>query len=314
MPKTSPVKQLELKPTTAPGEPHLSSYEQLKSSSKLHESVNTATNSAEAIDQLALVFAAYNETTERMNISHQQLKAEVARLRSELAQKNEQLERKSRMAALGEMATGMAHEIRNPLGGIQLYASLLERDLENQEEKLKWACKISKGVQSLDMIVSDILAFTNEQTCEKHPVNLLCLLNDVKDYVFPQLKENEIKLDLSGIDTSLSIDVDVNMMRRVFFNLILNAIDAVDDHGVIRICADSATNEPPYRTRIRVSDTGQGISPEVINKVFNPFFTTKGTGTGLGLAIVHRLIECQGGMITASNSEFGGAEFTLLLT
>ncbi|MCP4711568.1 MAG: hypothetical protein GY869_23360, partial [Planctomycetes bacterium] len=80
-------------------------------------------DSAEAIDQLASVFAAYNETTNRMRLAHQHLKDEVARLRSELQQKNEQLERQDRLAALGQMAAGIAHEIRNPLGGIQLYAS-----------------------------------------------------------------------------------------------------------------------------------------------------------------------------------------------
>ena len=272
-----------------------------------------AENTREAIDQLTSVFAAYNETTERMNLAYRQLQAEIARLRSELQQKNEQLQRKSRLAALGEMAAGMAHEIRNPLGGVQLYASLLERDLIDQKDKLKWARKISKGVQSLDLIVSDILAFTNEQSCNKTSVNLLDLLNEITDYVEPRIDNIDVQLDLSGVNPQLSVAIDVNMMQRVLLNLILNAVDAVEPKGRIFVRADACDDEPDYRMRIAVGDDGPGIDPQVMGRIFNPFFTTKDTGTGLGLAIVHRLIECHGGVISAVNNDDGGATFSILL-
>jgi len=270
--------------------------------------------SAEAFDELASVFAAYNDITERMNLSHRQLQSEVLQLRLELQQKNEQLERKSRLAALGEMAAGMAHEIRNPLGGVQLYASLLERDLAGRDDQLKWVHKITKGVHSLDRIVSDILAFTNEQRCHKTAVSLVELFGDIMDYVAPRVDGTSVQVDISRVKPNLKVDVDIKMMQRVLLNLVFNAIEAVGEEGEIIIGGDVFSHEPPYSVRIWVADTGPGINPEVLNKIFNPFFTTKDTGTGLGLAIVHRIIECHGGLILATNNEQGGATFTILLS
>ncbi len=264
------------------------------------------------IEQLASIFAAYNETTDRMRASHQQLQSEVGLLREQLRQKNEQLERKNRLAALGEMAAGMAHEIRNPLGGIQLYASLLERDLIGQKEQLNWVRKISKGVQSLDSIVNDILAFTHDQICNKQESLISELLTEVMDYILPH-NGPEIELDLEEVTPDLRVQMDPNMMRRVFLNLIRNAIDAMDGRGKIKISADICNENPLFKVLIRIADNGRGITPEVMNKMFNPFFTTKDTGTGLGLAIVHRLVECHNGVISASNNETGGATFTILL-
>ena len=268
---------------------------------------------SQALDQLASVFAAYNSTTDRMLGSYQKLQAEVARLRRQLRQKNEQLERKNRLAALGEMAAGMAHEIRNPLAGIQLYASLLERELDDGHSGWKWARKITQGVHTLDAIVSDILAFTQDQTCNKTRVNLAGLLIEALDYVLPENHRGDITVDTSGIDTELVADVDINMMRRVFLNLLRNAMEAVGANGRIRVQARPARRSHKYAVRLRFEDSGPGIDREIRSKIFNPFFTTKDAGTGLGLAIVHRLIDCHGGAIAVTNARDGGAAFTILL-
>ena len=273
-----------------------------------------AQTSAHAIEQLSSIFSAYNETTNRMRRSYHHLQQEVVRLRQELEQKNEQLQRKNRLAALGEMAAGMAHEIRNPLGAVQLYLSILQRELENQPEQLQWADKISTGVRSLNQIVTDILAFTHDQTCEKAPLRLAELIDEVIDYVRPQLTARAVTIDLNLPDHDLIAHVDVNMMRRALLNLILNAVEASPDQGAITISAAPCPDEPPYTVRIAITDTGPGIKKEVMNKIFNPFFTTKDTGTGLGLAIVHRLIECHSGIITAANHPKTGAVFTIMLT
>jgi len=265
------------------------------------------------MDDLASVFSAYNEITNRMHRSHLQLKGEVARLRKELKQKNELLERKSRLAALGEMAAGMAHEIRNPLGGIQLYVSLLAKELQGQAELLLWADKITKGVRTLDTIVNDILAFTQDQVCQKTQVNLSGLLMEVMDYVRPQAKSREVMVDFSGVSHELTVDIDLNMMNRILLNLILNAIGMMEEGGRVDISAGDYDRDEQYRFYIRVSDTGPGIASAVMDKIFNPFFTTRDSGTGLGLAIVHRLVECHGGAITATNNDGGGAMFTILL-
>jgi signal transduction histidine kinase len=263
-------------------------------------------------DELASVFAAYNETSDRMMESYRQLQSEVSRLRDQLRQKDEQLERKNRLAALGEMAAGMAHEIRNPLAGIQLYASLLERDLADQEELLTWSRKIMNGVRTLDSIVCDILTFTQDQICNKKQVHFVGLLQQVLDYVQPQYELGGVEIDVTGAGEDVVVQADENMLIRVFLNLIRNAIDATGSHGRVVISAEDYAQEPGYKVRISISDTGGGISSEVMERMFDPFFTTKDTGTGLGLAIVHRLVECQGGVIRVSNNEIGGATFTLL--
>lgn len=268
--------------------------------------------SSEAIGELASVFAAYNETSDRMMESYRQLQSEVSRLREQLRQKDEQLERKNRLAALGEMAAGMAHEIRNPLAGIQLYASLLERDMADHQEPLAWAQKISKGVRTLDSIVCDILAFTHDQVCNKKQIRLRDIVRQVLDYVQPQDKSGGVDIDIAGVGDQVVIRADENMLIRVFLNLIRNAIDAAGSQGRVILIAEDYAQKPDYQVRIRISDTGGGIQSEVMERMFDPFFTTKDTGTGLGLAIVHRLVECHGGEIEASNNEIGGATFTLL--
>lgn len=277
------------------------------------ENPQLARTSAQAIEQLGAVFAAYNETTNQLQRSYQQLQKEVGRLRLELQEKNELLERKSRLAALGEMAAGLAHEIRNPLGGVQLYASLLERDLEGQPDQLQWVRKIDKGVRSLNMIVSDVLAFAQDQLCQKTPVHLAHLIEGVMDQVRPKLENEDIEVDYTGVDGEITVHVDANMIQRVFINLIFNAIDAIEGAGRVTISAESCSGDANYKTRICIADSGPGIKRAVLSKIFNPFFTTKDAGIGLGLAIVHRLIECHGGIISASNKKPRGAVFTILL-
>ena len=273
----------------------------------------SSVTSSAAMDQLASVFAAYNETTNRMRLAHPRLKGEVARLRHELEQKNEQLERKHRLAALGEMAAGIAHEIRNPLGGIQLYASLLENDLSDQEDQLKVVRKISKGVKSLDMIVNDILAFTQDQNCKKTEVHLLGLVSEVIDYVQPHIAGSQIEIDRRQVNRELICQVDIDMMRRVLLNLLLNAIDVLANQGKITISAGTEDVKSSVKVWINIADNGPGIAAEDMNKLFNPFFTTKGAGTGLGLTIAHRLVECHGGQISVTNNKEGGATFSILL-
>src|SRR3954462_13454304 len=122
-------------------------------------SMNT---SAQRIEELGRIIMAYSEVTERLQQSHDQLTGTVGRLREELGEKNRLLERRNRLAALGEMAAGLAHEIRNPLGGIQLYASLLAKDVSDRPESHKLVGKITAGVKRLESLVTQVLQFSRE--------------------------------------------------------------------------------------------------------------------------------------------------------
>src|SRR6185436_16680100 len=138
-------------------------------------SAATATSSvpsAQRIEELGQIIMAYSEVTERLQQSHEKLQDTVIALREELGEKNRLLERRNRLAALGEMAAGLAHEIRNPLGGIQLYASLLTKDLADRPEAAMVVKKISAGVKRLEALVSQVLQFSREIVCNAREMDL----------------------------------------------------------------------------------------------------------------------------------------------
>src|SRR5690349_2463215 len=138
-------------------------------------SVLTPTSPAEnarRIDELGRIIIAYSEVTEKLQQSHDQLNETVRALRSELGEKNRLLERKNRLAALGEMAAGLAHEIRNPLGGIQLYASMLAQDVCDRPDSLQLVRKVADGVRRLEALVGQVLQFSREITAQPQPTDL----------------------------------------------------------------------------------------------------------------------------------------------
>ena len=137
--------------------------------------------------ELGAIVLQYNEVTERLKASHEQLLSEVARLREELAHKNRELERRERLAALGHMAAGLAHEIRNPLGSIQLFASLLGRDLVDAPKQFQLVEKISRAVHLLDGLVGDVLTFAKPCEPQRDEVVLGRIVDEVVELMAPRL-------------------------------------------------------------------------------------------------------------------------------
>jgi len=268
-------------------------------------------NATLGTDELAGMLSAYTEVTERLQSSHDKLVAEVARLRRELASKNRQLERRSRLAALGEMAAGMAHEIRNPLGGIALYAGLLAKQLGDRPDLHDLAGRIANGVDRLNVIVTDILTFAGEMKPQKRPVQLSAILGEVQELVCGRLAEAGTRLTCRLLGEA-ELRADPILLVRALSNLLFNAADAAGEGEVLLTVEQS-----DEAVTLAVCDSGPGIAPGAMEKIFNPFFTTKDVGTGLGLAIVHQIVESHGGQITASNAgagdELGGARFVMTL-
>lgn len=263
------------------------------------------------VEELGRIILAYSEVTEKLEQSHAQLTSTVESLRRELGEKNRLLERKNRLAALGEMATGLAHEIRNPLGGIQLYASLLAQDLKDKPDSLSLVRKIAGGVKRLDGLVSQVLQFSREIVVSPAPTDLVDVIAQAIEYAQPTMTQHDVRCTTDG-PPALSCRVDPLLIGQVMLNLVLNAAQAIDKGGEIRIVfglPKPASNAKQFV--VAVSDDGPGISAEVMDRIFNPFFTTKETGTGLGLAIVHRIIEAHDGTITAGNVAGGGARFEI---
>jgi signal transduction histidine kinase len=252
---------------------------------------------------LAELMAAFNEVTSRLQETHEALQREVARLRDELREANEQLQRSRRLAALGEMAAGIAHEVRNPLGSIRLYARMLEQDLTDRPQEQSVASKIAAAVGGLDAVVGDVLAFSRELRVRPEPAEADELLTRALETCWSlEAAEAAIRIVRVGAANTV-VRCDPLLLHQALVNIVRNALEAMNDCGPPRggheLRLECRTDDGGVA--FRIADTGPGVSPEVVDRMFNPFFTTRATGTGLGLAIVHRIIDAHGGRITVSD-------------
>ena len=204
----------------------------------------------------------------------------------------ERANRAGRLAAMGEMAARIAHEIRNPLGSIELFASLLRRDLEDSGELKELAEHISSGVQCLNNIVSNMLLFIKPQQKPEFQVfDIHDPLNDSLFFSSHMIKTNDM-IEVITRYSSLPLKVygDLELLKQAALNLVLNAIQAMPKGGTLSI----STREIGGHAEIKFVDTGTGIASSDLSKIFDPFFSTKERGTGLGLAIVHNILNLQG--------------------
>jgi signal transduction histidine kinase len=263
--------------------------------------------SAPRDSELVEIIRAYNEVTDRLQQSHEHLTSEVARLQRELASANAALQRSRRLAALGEMAAGIAHEIRNPLASIQLYAGMLCEDLAAQPQQADLADKISAAVRGLNGIVGDVLTFAREIRLRPVEASPREALERAADAVRPLLDQHQVQMIIDPTDASAWFDPE--MLHQALVNLIRNAAEAMAEAHTRTLTL--AVEADKSAVRLIVCDTGPGIEDAAVDRIFNPFFTTRATGTGLGLAIVHRIIDAHGGTIGVHNDQ--GAVFTITL-
>lgn len=271
---------------------------------------------------LAELLGAFNEVTARLQCTHDALRSEVARLQDELHVANQQLRRARELAALGEMAAGIAHEIRNPLGSIQLYASALEEDLLHMPDSRRLATRIAGAVRGLDAVVSDVLTFARERRVSREVVSVGAILDLAMTTCADVALRTGIGLRQPGEKTrELRLWCDAAMAKQAVGNVLRNAFEAMENvQGVRRVEVAAALRssrkahaaEHPMIS-IVVRDHGPGVCDEVKQRMFNPFFTTRHTGTGLGLAIVHRIVDAHGGRLDVRNHKDGGAVVELLL-
>ncbi len=255
---------------------------------------------------LETVLAAWHTATLRLEQTHEALRAEVHRLTDELEVKNRELARKNRLADLGQMASHIAHEVRNNLVPITLYLSLLRRRISEDSGSLDVLDKVTAGFTALDATLNDLLHFSSDRDPQLRSFSLRKLIEDVFASLTPQLSAQAIET-ITDVPEPLMITADREMLRRVVLNLVLNALDAMPDGGSLVITSDSDSSG----VELEIADTGPGLSEEAKRRAFEPFFTTKCGGTGLGLAIVYRIAEVHGGEVTAMNCPEGGAAVTL---
>ncbi len=270
---------------------------------------------------LAELMSAFNAVTGRLQDTHEQLRGEVARLSRELTDANEQLQRSKRLAALGEMAAGIAHEIRNPLGSITLFARMLRDDLAEKPPQQKLAEKIITATRGLNAVVGDVLTFSREfrvhsEECEISEILDRAIEACQHDGVFGWDTVEIVRKDHDCPRDARRISLDSSLAIQALTNIIRNSVEAMVESEspgrvlTIEVRKQTAADSTGKRRRsigLRVSDTGPGLSDEVMNRMFNPFFTTRKAGTGLGLAIVHRIMDAHGGRVVASNNGPSGS-------
>ncbi|MEQ9616927.1 MAG: histidine kinase dimerization/phospho-acceptor domain-containing protein [Phycisphaerales bacterium] len=261
--------------------------------------------------ELAELISAFNDVTSNLSSTHESLRAEVARLEGELREARTQLARASQLAALGEMAAGIAHEIRNPLGSIRLYASVLREDLADRPEQQDTARKIAGAVSGLDAVVNDVLVFSKHIAPRRSPVEAEALLAQAVGSCADVIERTGVKL-VSRVPDGLCVECDACLINQALVNVVRNACEAMEAEGVespelrIDVTRKRALDAEGVRremSSIAVIDCGPGVSPDVLARAFNPFFTTRHTGTGLGLAIVHRIVDAHLGRVIMKNNE-----------
>jgi signal transduction histidine kinase len=254
---------------------------------------------------LAELMSAFNEVTGRLQQTHESLQREVVRLQAELRDANEQLQRSRRLAALGEMAAGIAHEVRNPLGSIGLYARMLEQDLADRPGERATAAKIAAAVRGLDAIVGDVLTFARELTPDPEPLSALDVLTRAAELALADRPAGAPRIRLSLPASDAELWADAVQAPQALLNIVRNAVQSMDEtphppggHALTLSIAAAESGD----VILAIADTGPGVRQDVVDRMFNPFFTTRRTGTGLGLAIVHRIIDAHGGQVRVVNN------------
>lgn len=225
---------------------------------------------------------------------------------SEVTALREQIRQLDRLAAIGEMAATVAHEIRNPLGGIRGFASFLAQDLAESDPNRRWVDKILAGAASLDKIVTELLEYTRPVSLTLRPAP--CAEIVASALAFLTYEPDRIQIE-SAVPPQLNVLADPGMMRQVFLNILLNAVQSIEGMGQIVIQTQDGGNQ----VQLTVRDTGCGMTPEQLEKLCSPFFTTKEKGTGLGMALCQKIIDGHGGRLSAESEPGQGTTVRVIL-
>ncbi|MBF0408797.1 MAG: ATP-binding protein [Candidatus Riflebacteria bacterium] len=216
-----------------------------------------------------------------------------------------------RLNSMLSLAVTVAHEVRNPVAAIGTAIQSLEKSYPENSPDREIFPEILKEVYRVNNIISDLLVFAKPRPLKISPVSISALIKELSIFVTPFLREKKIEMETIIDQNADQIEADENQLHRALLNLVTNSVDAISDSGKILFETTPVDDE---NIILALEDSGSGISEENLNKVFDPFFSTKTKGTGLGLAIVSDIIENHKGSITAGKGKkFGGARFEILL-
>jgi two-component system, sensor histidine kinase FlrB len=226
---------------------------------------------------------------------------------TQMEKMKERLERDERLRAMGEMAARIAHEIKNPLGSMELFLSMLQQSRLRKADR-KYVEHVLFGVKAVDRVINNILSYTRPKTLVLQEEKLADLVKDTVQFMKVSIKSRDISIRLETFHERPFV-FDPDLMKLVMMNLFANAMDAIEEKGCITI----GIKEERGYVVVSVCDDGMGMTEEVRKNLFNPFFTTKDKGVGLGLFIVYNIVKAHGGYIEVESQPGGGSTFLIYL-
>ncbi len=238
---------------------------------------------------------------------------QTLQIQKELEQTQMQLLQAEKMASLGKLAAGVAHQINNPLGGIILYAGLMLEEYELKDEAREDLNRILRDAERCKDTVKELLEFARQTRYEMRPLDINKAIVRTLFLLENQTLFQNIKIERQLDEGIPPVNGDSQQLNHLFMNIILNAAQAMSGSGTLTVSTRRGANNK--RAHIAIADTGPGIPPDVMPQIFDPFYTTKeeGEGTGIGLSLVYGIIENHGGSIKAVNREPNGACFFIEL-
>ena len=236
----------------------------------------------------------------------------------------EQLEERERLrdrlAALGEMAAAIAHEVKNPLAGIEVMAGILKRQLADSQDAQSILGDIIKEAKMANAIVLEVLDFVRPIRLQVEKFSIADAIRDAVSMAESHVTRGRVRVEVRAPEQLPSIQGDPHQLRQIFTNLLTNAFEALGGEGEVAIVATQLLEDGPAggepqgpMVQVEVTDNGPGMPADVIDKIFSPFFTTKPQGSGLGLAIVRKIVDAHDGRIDVGVVEGGGTRFRVTL-
>jgi two-component system sensor histidine kinase AtoS len=234
---------------------------------------------------------------------------------TELRALEEQVQRAQRLAALGRLAGGLAHEIRNPLAITRAAAQVLQREIAEQPKLGEYTQVIQTEIDRVDRLIEQLLAYARPFPLQRGPINVTEVIERTVALARPYADQYGVTITVEIAAELPLVDGDAELLHQALVNLLLNGIHATSPSGTINVLADTTCvgNDAPSTVTVIVRDTGHGIAPTDLPHIFDPFYTTRVDGTGLGLSIVQRIIQDHGGTIEVERQSTPGTSFILQL-
>ncbi len=254
-------------------------------------------------DEIGNVIESFNSMVDRLDLAQKELEQLHF----------QQLERADRLASIGEMAAGIAHEIKNPLAGISAAVTIIKDDMNVDDPRGAILGEVVDQVKRLDKTVNDLLFFGKPSLPERTWVDINSILTTTLKFASQHRGGANIERNIQYQPDLPPVYADGKQMQQVFLNIFLNAYQAMPSGGVLGIVSSAVIREGVQYVCVEISDTGTGIPAQILEKIFTPFYTTKAQGTGLGLPICSKLVKLHNGDIRVSSSDATGTIFTIEL-